>query len=175
MIDLGSGAGFPGIPIKVVRPRLAMALVESRRLKSLFLRKAAAALGLLDLVVWQSRIEALAALPLSTAPSGPSGAGDMPDVLVPDPEGPRARPQVDLLTARAVASLPDVARWAAPVVRPGGHLVVFKGSRLDEELRGWSLRPGPWEIALVERDVCPGLSLLALRRQGLPDREIEFS
>lgn len=161
LIDLGSGGGFPGIPIKLVRPELEVALVESRRMKSLFLRRAIEQLDLKGIAAWQVRVEHLAALPLGP----PSGAGHGP--LIADTassEGPSLRPQVELVTSRAVAPLAKTAEWVAPLVRPGGHLVTFKGSRLDEEIRAWETRRGPWTIAEIRRDVLPGLTLLALER-----------
>jgi len=63
LIDLGSGGGFPGIPIKLVRPGIRVALLESRRIKSLFLKRTIRELGLSGAEAWQIRIEALATLP----------------------------------------------------------------------------------------------------------------
>jgi 16S rRNA G527 N7-methylase RsmG len=75
---------------------------------------------------------------------------------------------VDLVTARAVAALPKLAGWVAPLVRAGGHLVTFKGSRVEEELEAWGRSPGPWGLARVEREAIPGLTLVALRRADGP-------
>jgi 16S rRNA G527 N7-methylase RsmG len=198
LLDLGSGGGFPGIPIKLVRLGLEIALVESRRMKSLFLRRTIESLGLRGTPVWQARVETIAALPLEPeeapedseqpgAPPGPGreefpgrraaagapsppageardGGGRVEAPRVDDPEIPSVRPVVDLVTSRAVAALGKTTQWVAPLVRPGGFLVTFKGSRADEEVEAWRSRPGPWELARVERSVRPGLTLVALRR-----------
>ena len=183
LIDLGSGGGFPGIPIKLVRPGIRVALLESRRIKSLFLKRTIRELGLSGAEAWQIRIEALATLPDGAAsaeaelpvsgegarPGGPAAtAPPAPgpisgDLAVGDPL-PAVRPLVDLVTARAVAALPTIAEWVAPVVRSGGGLVTFKGSRVDDEIEAWRQAPGPWELERVEREAVPGLTLVALRR-----------
>jgi 16S rRNA (guanine527-N7)-methyltransferase len=162
-IDLGSGAGFPGIPIKLVRPSLRVALVESRRMKCLFLRRAAASLGLPEAVVWQTRVESLSSLLPHPCAEDP-GSWTAPFEL----ETPSYRPIVDLVTSRAVAGLEQVARWVAPLVRPGGHLITFKGSRAEEEIQSWKLNPGPWELSHVRQGETPGLVLVALGRIAEP-------
>jgi 16S rRNA (guanine527-N7)-methyltransferase len=57
--DLGSGAGFPGVPIAITRPDVTVALVESRRLKSLFLKRAIECLGISNATVFHNRWENL--------------------------------------------------------------------------------------------------------------------
>jgi len=103
--DVGSGAGLPGIPLALARPDLEVELVEPLLRRAVFLTEAVELLGLDRVRVTRSRAEDLAAAPV-----------------------------VDVATARAVAGLPQLARWCLPLVRPGGSLVALKGARVHEEL-----------------------------------------
>lgn len=99
--DLGSGAGVPGLVLAVARPGLAMALVESVARKGEFLRRAVAELGCSGVDVVVGRVE-----------SWDAGRGAQ-----------------DLICARALAQLPVVAEYAAPLLTEGGELVVWRGRR----------------------------------------------
>jgi 16S rRNA (guanine527-N7)-methyltransferase len=99
--DLGSGGGFPGLALAVALPCARVALVESVERKCAFLRGAAAALGLSNVEVVNARAEAW-------------------------PEGLGAH---GLVTARALAPLPVVLEYAAPLLAVGGTLVAWKGRR----------------------------------------------
>jgi 16S rRNA G527 N7-methylase RsmG len=140
-----------------------MTLLESRRMKALFLIKALTELGIERSRVWCQRIERIAALPRPETERQETLVG-LP--MVSDIEGPELRPEFDLVTARAVSRLPQLTRWVAPVVRPGGRLLAYKGSRVDEELADWRVDPGPWEEVKIERDVRPHTHLIHLRKQG---------
>lgn len=157
LIDIGAGGGFPGIPVKLARPEIALAMVESRRLKALFLRRVVAALSLDQSWVWSMRAETLTALP------NPSSSLEEVHESAGGDDAPRRRPVVDMVTARAVASLAALAEWSEPLVRPGGHLVAFKGSRLEQEVEEWRRAPGPWEEAGV-RPIGLGIQAVLLRR-----------
>jgi 16S rRNA (guanine527-N7)-methyltransferase len=128
MIDLGSGGGFPAIPILIARPELEGALVESRRRKGLFLQRAVRELGLERVAVRVERAEH----------------------VEPTPEG-----RFDLATARAVAPVKELLGWMSPVVRPGGHALLYKGSSHPEEIQAWEAlgpdEPGrsAWELQEV--------------------------
>jgi len=111
LIDLGSGAGFPAIPIQIARPDITVTVVESRRRKGLFLQRTIDRLELENARAIMGRAEQLAKENLE--------------------------PQ-DLGTARAVAVIAELLPWLAPVIRPGGHAVLFKGSAHVEELAEWS-------------------------------------
>jgi 16S rRNA (guanine527-N7)-methyltransferase len=100
--DLGAGAGFPGLVLAAALPAASVRLVESVGRKCAFLRRLVADVGLPNVEVVNARAEAW-------------------------PEGLGAH---DLITARALAPLSVVAEYAAPLLRPGGHLVAWKG-RLD--------------------------------------------
>lgn len=106
LLDVGSGGGLPGIVIAIVRPDIAVTLLEATGKKAEFLRHAAGSLEL-DLTVLNDRAEALVE-PL---------AG-----------------RFDLVTARAVAPLPRLLDWTIPFLVPGGRLYAVKGERWSEEL-----------------------------------------
>jgi 16S rRNA (guanine527-N7)-methyltransferase len=116
LIDLGSGAGFPAIPIRLARPELEVTLVESRRRKGLFLRRAVEGLELTNSNVIVGRAEQL-------------GTADLPPY--------------DVGTARAVAVIRELLPWLVPVIRPGGHAVLFKGSSHPQELEEWKSSADP--------------------------------
>jgi len=159
VIDIGSGGGFPIVPLKLARPQLRVALVESRRMKSLFLRRLGARLELQSYWVWSMRIETLAELPASDA------GGTLEEVANAALEDvPSMRPSVDLVTARAVAPLSDLASWSSKLVGPGGRLLAFKGSRLEGELTDWVKSPGPWMLEELT-PVTPEITIVVLRRE----------
>jgi 16S rRNA (guanine527-N7)-methyltransferase len=99
--DLGSGPGFPGLALAVALPDARVALVESAARKSAFLERAIAAAGLANAEVVHARAEAW-------------------------PEGAEAH---DLVTARALAALPVVVEYAAPLLALDGALVAWRGRR----------------------------------------------
>jgi 16S rRNA (guanine527-N7)-methyltransferase len=100
-VDLGSGAGLPGLPLAIAMPQTGYALVESAARKCAFLERAIAACGIRNARAIHSRAEGW------TERLG----------------------QFELATARAVASLAVVAEYAAPLLRVGGALVVWRGQR----------------------------------------------
>ena len=79
-------------------------------------------------------------------------------------EPPAEIPQFDLATARAVTSLQNLPRLAAPIIRPGGHLLAIKGSRLPDELKAWQTTPGAWSLVSVTPDPESGLQFVLLQR-----------
>ncbi|MCE5265821.1 MAG: 16S rRNA (guanine(527)-N(7))-methyltransferase RsmG [Deltaproteobacteria bacterium] len=109
MIDLGSGGGFPGIPLRIALPGLRLSLVEISRKKSSFLSHAVRVLGLEGVQVIRERVEAL------SAGGGLSG-------------------RFDSVISRAAFKLPDLVRTAAFFLKPGGQLVAMKGPDPGEEM-----------------------------------------
>ena len=150
LVDLGTGGGFPGLPMRIAEPALQLTLVESIGKKCAFLRAAVDALGLDGVEVVQARAE---------------DAGRQP----------RLRERFDVAVARALAAMPVLVEYAVPLLRPGGVLATPKGSRAREELeaaRGAiqvlgaeALEPVP--LALPP-DAPPQLVLL-VRRAGALD------
>jgi 16S rRNA (guanine527-N7)-methyltransferase len=108
VVDVGSGAGLPGIVLAVARPDLRITLVEPLARRTAFLSEAVIALGLESTVmVVRGRAE---------------------DVV----DGPSAG--ADVVTARAVAPLDRLAGWCLPLARTGGRLLALKGSSAAEEV-----------------------------------------
>lgn len=109
LADVGSGAGFPGLVLKVAWPALAVALIESVGKKARFLEAVVSALDLEGVAVLAQRAEAV--------------GQDL---------GHRER--YDVAIARAVAVLPVLLEYLLPLVRLGGVAVAMKGPEVDEEL-----------------------------------------
>lgn len=102
LIDIGTGAGFPGIPIKVIYPKMQLTLVESVGKKAEFCRHVVKMLDLQGVKVVQERAETLG-------------------------QDPTYREQYDWAVARAVAILPVLAEYLLPLVRVGGSMLAMKG------------------------------------------------
>ncbi len=109
VIDIGTGAGFPGLPIKIVRPGLQLTLLESKAKKVEFLQHLVERLGLEGVLVAAARAEELA-------------------------HDPAHRERYDLALARALAPLPVLAELALPFLRLGGWLASPKGSGAAREV-----------------------------------------
>jgi 16S rRNA (guanine527-N7)-methyltransferase len=106
LVDIGSGAGLPGIVLALVRPSLSVILLEPLLRRSLFLSECVTELGLFNTTVVRARAEDKAAAHISA----------------------------DVATARAVAPLDRLTRWAVPLLRPGGELLAIKGQSAAAEL-----------------------------------------
>lgn len=111
LIDIGTGAGFPGIPLKICRPELEVVLVESQAKKAGFLLKVIRDMNLKNISAIQTRAEEIGKKPFY-------------------------REYCDLVTARAVAELRVLAEYCLPVVKVGGFFLAMKGPKLAEELIG---------------------------------------
>ncbi len=109
LIDLGSGGGFPGIPLRIALPGLQLTLVEASRKKSSFLSHVVRTLRLDGVQVIRERVEELTA------------AKNMPG-------------RFDTLISRAAFKLPDLIRTAAFFLKPGGQLIAMKGPDPQEEM-----------------------------------------
>lgn len=107
-VDVGSGAGFPGVPLAIALPRLLVTLVESVAKKVRFLETLIAELGLANVHVVNARAEELA-------------------------RDPAHRERHDVAVLRALPDLAANLELLLPFLRPGGDAIVFKG-RVDDEL-----------------------------------------
>ena len=119
VVDVGSGAGLPGIPLGLARPDLTMTLVEPMARRVEFLEEAVAELD--DLVV----------------PHAGGRGGSRWQVIrgrAEDRSVVSAVGTVDVVTARAVAPLPRLVGWCRGLMRPGAQLVALVGARALEEL-----------------------------------------
>ena len=106
--DIGSGGGFPGIPLAIFLPGKKFVLVESNQKKCAFLNLARRALSLDNLNVYSDRIERL------------------------EKRAPDSR--YDAAVARAVGSIGQLVEWSGPIMKPGGKLVCYKGPDPEEEI-----------------------------------------
>jgi len=102
LVDIGTGAGFPGLPLKIVLPRLQVTLVEATGKKAEFCRHVVEGLGLEGITVVHARAE---------------DVGQMPE----------HRAANDWAVARAVAAMPVLAEYLLPLVRLGGRAIAQKG------------------------------------------------
>jgi len=153
--DVGSGAGFPGIPLALARPDWHWTLIDSKQKKAEFLKQAVAALGLRNAETVLGRSEELA----QRAPW---------------------RDGFDLAVARAIAPLGTVAEILLPLVRPGGQAAAMKGptSALSEEAVAALERLGAGAPNLFDYELPGGLgrrTLVALPKkaptpEGIPRR-----
>ena len=107
VIDIGTGAGFPGLPMLIYKNNLELTMVDSTGKKLDFVRSAVSALGL-DAEVIHARAEEL-------------GRGEL-------------REKFDFAVSRAVASLNVLCEYCLPFVRTGGSFIALKGSKADDEL-----------------------------------------
>jgi len=108
-LDLGSGAGFPGLPLAICRPDWNWILLDSQEKRGKFLKQAVIELALANCRVIVSRAEEV-------------GRGIL-------------REACDLVTARAVGSLNLLAEYALPILKIGGYFLALKGPALDSELK----------------------------------------
>ena len=106
-LDLGSGAGLPGIPIKLVRQDLSVILAESVRKKADFLKLVIEELGLRKIQVHADRVD----------------------------ESHVLEKQVDHVFVRSVSNLTNLVRWGFPSLKEGGRLIAVKGTNHAEEFR----------------------------------------
>lgn len=107
LLDIGSGAGFPAIPVKIFRPDLHVTLLEASRKKCSFLKELIRRLGLREIAVLNCRLE---------------------ELLQKDP-----LPSFDVIVSRATLKLPELLRRGLPLLKPGGVLAAMKGPGLEEE------------------------------------------
>ncbi|MBQ7692135.1 MAG: 16S rRNA (guanine(527)-N(7))-methyltransferase RsmG [Oscillospiraceae bacterium] len=108
LIDVGTGAGFPGLVLKILCPELKLTLLDSLDKRIAFLRETAGLLGFDDIAFVHARAEEV-------------------------PDGFRER--FDFAAARAVARLNVLCELCLPYVKPGGAFLAMKGPELEEELR----------------------------------------
>ena len=126
LADVGTGAGFPGLVLKVAYPHLRVTLVDAVQKRLGFLERVAEDLGLRDVTTVHARAEDAAGAPKQ----GPVRKGGGPP---PAPTGRPLRERFDVVTARAVARLNVLCEWTLPFVKVGGVFIAMKGPDVQEE------------------------------------------
>lgn len=109
IIDIGAGAGFPSIPLKIVRPDLNFLLIDSVNKKITFINEVISNLNMSGIIAIHSRIEDLAV-------------------------NPAYRETFDICISRAVARLNTLAEYSLPFVKLGGKMIAYKSKQIDDEM-----------------------------------------
>ena len=145
LVDVGSGGGLPGLPLKIVHPDLEVTLIEADQSKAAFLVQAAARLGLRGVEVVAMRAE---------------DAG----------HDPRYRESFDVAVARALAPLPTLVELCLPLVRVGGRLLAQKTDREEAARaeRAIELLGGLLEPALPAPSAARGSGIVVTVRKVRP-------
>ena len=107
VVDIGAGAGFPSIPLKILRPDLKITMVDSLNKRIMFLKETCNALKLKDVIAVHSRAEDFAKV---------------------------NRESFDVSVARAVARLNVLCEYCLPLVKVGGKMIAYKSMKAEEEI-----------------------------------------
>lgn len=107
VIDIGSGAGFPALPLKIMRPMLQITMLDAVNKKVNFLNAVVGKLSLTDTVAYHVRAE---------------------DFAVQNKE------KFDCVVARAVSAMPTLLEYCLPFLKPGGKMIAYKSEKAEEEI-----------------------------------------
>ena len=109
LIDVGTGAGFPGIPIKIVYPKVKVVLLDSLNKRVQFLNEVISLIKLQDINAVHGRAEDFA-------------------------KNPEYREQFDFCVSRAVANLASLSEYCIPFIKKGGNFIPYKSEKIEEEI-----------------------------------------
>lgn len=128
LIDVGTGAGFPGIPLKIAFPNLKITLLDSLNKRIKFLNQVTESLGLTDIEAIHGRAEDYGR-----------------DI--------KYREQFDFCVSRAVANVATLSEYCLPFVKVGGRFIPYKSGKIDEELEAGKKAIGilSGEVESIER------------------------
>jgi 16S rRNA (guanine527-N7)-methyltransferase len=127
--DIGTGAGFPGLPLALVNPDKQFILIDSVAKKLRFVEHAAHAMGLDNVTTWHTRAEAIDLKKLNA-------------------------PRFDCVVARAVGQLAMLVESSGHLLVGGGRLLAMKGKRPESELEAL---PSGWKVAEIHKLAVTGL------------------
>jgi len=127
--DIGTGAGFPGLPLALINPDKHFTLIDSVAKKLRFVDHAAQAMELTNIETWHTRAE---------------------QISLKD----RNLPRFETIVARAVGQLAVLLESSGHLLAGGGRLLAMKGKRPEEELKAI---PNGWKVAEIHRLTVPGL------------------
>ena len=163
VIDVGTGAGFPGIPLKIMRPDIELTLLDSLNKRINFLNEVISALGLTGVETIHGRAE---------------------DYAKPG----KCREKYDLCVSRAVANLSTLSEYCLPFVKVGGKFISYKSEKITEEMNAaqhavkilGGKMDGQVEFTLPDSDIYRNLFIITKekstpakypRKAGLPSKE----
>ena len=146
LADVGTGAGFPGIPLKIVRPDLKITLVDSLNKRINFLNIVIDELELKNITAVHSRIEDFG-------------------------KNKQYREKFDYVTARAVANLAVLSEYLLPIIKVGGQAIGMKGSNVKEELVEFVLPDSDIFRNVVIIDKIKNTPGKFPRKAGVPSKE----
>ena len=139
IIDVGSGAGFPGLPLKIALPSLELYLLETNRKKVSFLKHIIRLLNLSDAVVLHDRVE---------------------NIIRTD----SWKEKFDILISRTAFKLSELLPQGEYFLAPGGALIALKGPKVDEDIAQCSSTINQYKISqLIQHDI--NVSFLEARRK----------
>ena len=163
MIDIGTGAGFPGIPLKIVFPNISVVLLDSLNKRVNFLNEVISKLQLTDITAMHGRAEDFA-------------------------QNKEYRESFDLCVSRAVANLATLSEYCLPFVKKNGRFISYKSEKVSEEFevsgKAISVLGGEYEnqvtFELPDSDIYRNLFIIKKksatpgkypRKAGLPSKE----